>query len=54
MNRKTYTVESAFTGRDGLHRVYVKGHALPLFTTEPLIEGDAVMIVSNSHAKKAN
>lgn len=44
MTPKTHTVESAYTGLDNIHRVYVKGHALPLMTDEPLNEGDAVVI----------
>jgi membrane protein implicated in regulation of membrane protease activity len=45
MTRKSYTVVSAYTGRDGKTRVYVKDHPLPLLCEEPLNEGDAVVIV---------
>ena len=48
MNRpQTYSVESGYTGRDGLHRVFVNGRALPLFSDEALPEGTAVVIIGN-------
>ncbi len=52
MNRpQTYTVEKGFTGRDGLHRVFVGGQALPLFCDEPLPEGTAVIIIGTKAVK---
>lgn len=47
----TKTVEKAYRGRDRLPRVYVKGHALPLFTDELLNEGDAVIVRGNRAEK---
>jgi len=44
---QTYIVEKGFTGRDGLHRVFVGGQALPLYSDEPLPEGTAVIIIGN-------
>jgi len=49
---RTHTVESAYRGRDGVDRVFVKGQPLPYFTDEPLSEGDAVVILGN-RAEKA-
>lgn len=43
----TKTVESAYMGRDGKPRCFVKGNALPLFTDELLNEGDAVIVQGN-------
>lgn len=48
----TKTVESAYMGRDGKPRCFVKGNALPLFSDELLNEGDAV-IVRGNRAEKA-
>lgn len=44
MTPKTYSVESAYTGRDGIHRAYVKGHPQPFKTDDLLPEGAAVTI----------
>jgi hypothetical protein len=44
MKPKTHTVVTAYVGRDGKQRVYVKDHASPLLTDELLVEGDAVRI----------
>ena len=41
---KTHTVVSAYLGRDGQARVYVKDRPQPLLTDELLTEGDAVLI----------
>lgn len=41
---QTMIVQSAYKGRDGQTRVYVKGHPLPLLCDEPLEEGAAVVI----------
>ena len=48
----TKTVESAYMGRDGKPRCFVKGGALPLYTEELLNEGDTV-IVQGNRAEKA-
>lgn len=48
----TKTVESAYMGRDGKPRCFVKGNALPLYTDELLNEGDAVIVCGN-RAEKA-
>lgn len=47
MIRKTHTVVSAYVGRDGQARVYVKDHHTPFLCDEPLNEGDAVVIDGN-------
>ena len=41
---QTHIVQSAYKGRDGHTRVYVKGHPLPLLCDEPLEEGAAVFV----------
>lgn len=41
---KTHTVVSAYLGRDGQARVYVKDRPQPLLTDDLLSEGDAVVI----------
>lgn len=41
---QTHIVQSAYKGRDGLHRVYVKGQQNPLLCDQPLEEGAAVVI----------
>lgn len=45
MREPTYTVLSGYVGRDGIHRVYVKGHAGALIADEALDEGAAVRIL---------
>ena len=44
MTARTFTVVTSYVGRDGQHRVYVNGHALPLRTDVELAEGAAVII----------
>ena len=44
MTARTFTVVTSYVGRDGQHRVYVNGHALPLLTEVALAEGAAVII----------
>ena len=44
MTARTFTVVTSYVGRDGQHRVYVNGHALPLRTDVALAEGVAVII----------
>ena len=41
---KTHTVVSAYLGRDGQARVYVKDHPVALKADEPLTEGTSVVI----------
>ena len=42
--RQTFTVQSAYVGRDGQPRCYVKNRDTPLLTDTLLNEGDAVVI----------
>lgn len=49
----TQTVESAYMGRDGKPRCFVKGGALPLYTEELLNEGDAVVVRGNRAERPA-
>lgn len=42
--RQTHTVQSAYVGRDGKPRCFVKGIVLPLYTETLLNEGDAVIV----------
>jgi hypothetical protein len=44
VTRQTFTVVSAYVGRDGKPRVLVKGRTLPLIADEPFEEGAAVVI----------
>lgn len=45
--RQTFTVQSAYVGRDGQPRCYVKNRVTPLLTETLLNEGDAVVIVGD-------
>lgn len=49
----TKTVESAYMGRDGKPRCFVKGGALPLYTDELLNEVDAVIVRGNRAERPA-
>jgi hypothetical protein len=44
VTHQTFTVVSAYVGRDGKPRVFVKGRTLPLIADEPFEEGAAVVI----------
>lgn len=45
--RQTFIVQSAYVGRDGQPRCYVKNRVTPLLTETLLNEGDAVVIVGD-------
>lgn len=51
--RQTQTVQSAYVGRDGKPRCFVRGGILPLYTETLLNEGDAV-IVRGQTAERPN
>lgn len=40
----THIVLSGYQGRDGVFRVYVKGHSGALIADEPFAEGTAIVV----------